>query len=158
MARFTDALNRSMEDIKRPPPLPIGHYIMAVTKMPDAPEDLQSAKGSYEKMTINCTTVSASDDVDPDELAEYGNPAGVPLRLDFIFNTDPNEEAKFEGTLNRLKEFMSKCGIDVETPGTSLGERLTELAGCQFLGEVKQRADPNDPNVIYNEIGRTTAA
>lgn len=156
MARFTDALNRSMEEIKRPPPLPIGHYIMSITKMPDAPEDMNSSKGSYEKLTIQCQTVVASDDVDPDELADYGNPAGVPLRLDFIFNTDPAEEAKFEGTLNRLKDFMAKCGVDVS--GGSLGEKLPELVGCQFLGEVRQRPDPNDSNILYNEIGRVTAA
>lgn len=156
MARFTDALNRNMEDIKRPPPLPIGHYVMTITKMPDAPEPLNSSKGDYEKLTINCQTVSATDDVDPDELEEYGNPAGVPLRIDFIFNNDPAEEAKFEGTLNRLKEFMQKCGVDASSG--SLGEKLSELVGAQFIGEVKQRPDPNDSNVLYNEIGKTTAA
>lgn len=154
MAKFSDALDRSLETIKRPPPLPIGHYVMRVTKMPDPAEEMTGKDGtSYEKITINVATVSASDDVDPDELAAYGNVANVPLRLDFIFNND--DEMKFEGSLNRLKEFLSKCGIDAESG--SLGEKLTELPNAQFLGEVKHRLDPNDANVVYNEIGRTTS-
>lgn len=154
MARFSDALDRSMETIKRPPPLPIGHYIFSITKMPSAPEALNSTKGDFEKLTIDVQTVSPSDDVDPDELAEYGNVAGVPMRIDFIFNNDPAEEAKFEGTLNRLKRFMDHCGVSYG-PSDRLGEKLAELVGAQFLGDVKHRPDPNDPEVVYNEVGRT---
>jgi hypothetical protein len=156
MARFEDALSRTMDDIKRPPPLPIGHYVMTISKMPDPPESLNSAKGSFEKLTINAQVVAPTDDVDPDELEEFGSVAGSPLRLDFIFNNDPDERAKFEGTLNRLKEFMEKCGVDVSSG--SLGEKLPELVGCQFIGEVKHRPDPNDSNIVYSELGRTTAA
>ena len=156
MARFADALDRSMETIKRPPPLPLGHYIMTVPKMPSAPEQMNSTKGDYEKLTINVQIVGASDDVDPDELADFGNVAGTPLRIDFIFNNDPAESQKFEGTLNRLKTFMGHCGVD--TSEGSLGEKLSELVGAQFLGEVKHRTDPNDPEIIYNEVGRTAPA
>ena len=153
MARFADALNRQMETIKRPPPLPIGHYIMSINKMPGAPEAMNSSKGSFEKLTINVQIVSASDDVDPDELSDFGNVAGTPLRLDFIFNNDPAESAKFEGTLNRLKSFMQHCGVDADSG--VLGEKLAELVGMQFLGEVRHRPDPNDPEIVYNEVGRT---
>lgn len=156
MARFSDALNRQMEDIKRPPPLPLGHYIFSIPKMPSPPEPMQSSKGSYEKLTVNCVVVSAGDDVDPDELRDYGNVAGQPMRIDFIFNNDPDEAAKFEGTLNRLKTFMGHCGVD--TSAGNLGEKLTELVGCQFLGEVGHRPDPNDAMVVYAEIKRTAPA
>jgi hypothetical protein len=153
MARFSDALNRQMEDIKRPPPLPIGHYILSIPKMPSPPEPLSSNKGSFEKLTINLVTVAATDDVDPDELAEYGNPAGVQLRIDFIFNTDEAEVAKFEGTMFRLKSFMSHCGIDAD--GMTLGEAMTQLAGAQVIGEVKHRPDPQNAEIVYNEVART---
>ena len=156
MARFSDALDRKAEDIRRPPPLPIGHYVMQVTKVPDAPEEMNSSKGTYEKLIIPVSVVSPMDDVDPDELSAYGNVTGAPLRLDFIFNCDPAEEAKFEGTLNRLKEFISKAGVDIEEG--QLGQWLTELPSAQFIGEVRHRPDPNDPNIVYSEIGRTTAA
>lgn len=153
MPSFSDALNRAAETIKRPPPLPVGHYVLQVTKMPDPPEQMNSKVGVLEKLTIQCQSVSPHDDVDPDEIADYGNPAGVPLRLDFLFNTE--DEAKFEGTLNRLKNFCAACGVNVEEG--SVSEWLTELPNAQFLGEVKHRPDPNDPDIIYTEVGRTAA-
>lgn len=156
MARFADALNRSAEDIRRPPPLPLGHYICTVPRVPDPAEEMNSSKGSYEKLTIPVQVVSALDDVEPEELEAFGNPSGTPLRLDFIFNCDPAEEAKFEGTLNRLKEFLAKAGVDISR-GT-LGEWLTELPGAQFVAEVSHRPDPNDAAVVYAEIKRTTSA
>ena len=155
MASFADALNRRAEDIRRPPPPPIGHYVMQVAKMPGAAEPMNSARFTGEKLTVQVTVVSALDDVDQDELADFGNVAGFPLRLDFIFNTDPNETMKFEQTLNRLKTFCTHCGIDEE--GKSLGEMLAELPNAQFVGELKHRTDPNDSESIYPEIGRTTA-
>lgn len=155
MASFADALNRSTETIKRPPPPPIGHYVMQVTKMPGAAEPMNSAKFTGEKLTINVAIVSPLDDVDEDELADFGNPAGFPLRLDFIFNTAADEEMKFEQTLNRLKTFCVNCGIEEE--GKNLGEMIAELPNTQFIGELKHRLDPNDPESVFPEIGRTTA-
>lgn len=151
MAKFADALDRRMETIKRPPPLPLGHYIFRVTRMPDPPEEMDSKVGKMEKMTVQIAAVAASDDVDPDELAEFGQVAGVPARIDFLFaNEDAN---KFEGTLNRLKNFLGHCGINADEG--ALNERLAELPNCQFLGEVKHRFDPNDSEIVYTEIGRT---
>lgn len=156
MARFADALNRSHEDIRRPPPLPLGHYLCTCTKVPDPAEEMSSAKGTFEKLTIPVQVVSALDDVEPDELSAFGNPSGTPLRIDFIFNCDPAEEAKFEGTLNRLKEFLDKAGVNVRQ-GT-MGEWLHELPGSQFIVEVGHRPDPNDAAIVYAEVKRVTAA
>jgi hypothetical protein len=41
MARFADALDRNMDDIKRPAPIPRGHYIARVSKMPGMPEEVK---------------------------------------------------------------------------------------------------------------------
>lgn len=151
MAKFADALDRSAETIKRPPPLPLGHYIMRVTKMPDPPEEMDTKVGKMEKLTISVASVSPLDDVDPDELEAFGNPSGVPLRIDFLFSSE--DENKFEATLDRLKRFCGYCGIDV-TAG-SLSSWLTELPNAQFVGEVKHRLDPNDSEITYSEVGRT---
>jgi hypothetical protein len=154
MPRFADVLDRNMEDIKRPPPPPLGHYIMRVTKMPDPAEEMTGRDGTlYEKLTIPVAIVSAAEDVDPAELSAYGNVSGVPLRFQFIFNT--TDQAKFEGTLNRLKEFMAKCGVDVVDG--RLGEKMPELVNAQFVAQLEHRMDPNDESVVYPEIGRVTA-
>jgi len=155
MASFADALNREAETIKRPPPPPLGHYTMAVSKVPGAAEPINTQKYQGSKLTIPVQIISASDDVDADELEAFGNPAGFNLRIDFMFNEAAGEEMKFESTLNRLKEFCTSAGIDTESG--QLKEWLMQLPGCQFLGELKHRVNPNDVSEIYPEIGRVTA-
>lgn len=151
MPKFADALDRSAETIKRPPPLPLGHYIFQVVRMPDPPEEMSTKIGPMEKLTVQCAAVAPSDDVDPDEVRDFGNVQGVPMRLDFLFN---NEDAnKFEATLNRLKMFCEQCGVDISSG--SVNEWLSQLPNAQFLGEVSHRMDPNDPEIFYAEIKRT---
>lgn len=151
MPKFADALDRSAETIKRPPPLPLGHYIFQVTKMPDPPVEMDTKVGPMEKLTVLCQAVAPHDDVDPDELAEFGQVQGVPARIDFLFSSE--DKNKFEGTMNRLKNFCEHCGVDV-SQGT-VGMWLTELPNAQFLGEIGHRLDPNDSEVVYAEIKRT---
>lgn len=153
MARFADALDRNMEEIKRPDPIPVGHYIARVAKMPGMPEEVKGKP--YEIMRIDCQVVSPGDDVDPDDLQSFGNVVGAPFRIDFIFNTDPEEKMKFEGTLNRLKSFIKNCGVDADSG--SLKERLAEIVGGQFMVEIKHRLDPNDSEAVYLDVGRTAA-
>ncbi len=153
MARFSEALARAAEEIKAPPPLPLGHYIMRVTKVPDAPSEVTFSTGSADKLTFNVETVSAYDDVDPDMLAEYGNPAGRPMRLEFLFNHD--DEIRFETTLNQLKAFLANCGIDTDS-GT-LQEWINDVPNRQFLGQIGHQRDKNDASIVYARIGRTSA-
>lgn len=159
MPRFTEALSKPVANIKRRPPPPLGHYVMMVSKMPNPPEEFASKTTgiTYEKLTFPIVLVAPSDDVDQDEIAEYNaewkSVQGVPVRLDFIFDTE--DDGKFNDTLARVKEFMSKLGLD--TASGQLNERLAETVNCQFIGEIKHRPDPQNPEVLYAEIGSTTS-
>lgn len=151
MAKFADALDRSMDTIKRPPPLPIGNYIFRIVKMPEPPREIEGK--TFEILKFPCAVVSAMDDVDPEGLAEFGKIEGAPISLDFIFNTDPTEERAYEMTLNRLKDFLAKAGVE----GDTLKEQIARCANAQFMGEVGHRPDPNDSANVYPEIRRTAA-
>lgn len=153
MARFADALDRKREEIRRPPPPPIGHYIAQVAKMPGAPE--LSKDGKYEFLRIDCRLLSPTDDVDEDMLAEAGNIQGTPIRVDFIFNTEEEEQAKFESTLNRLKQFVEHCGVD--TTEGALKEWLSQIVNAQFLLQVTHEIDKQNPENVYTRAGRTAA-
>lgn len=154
MPSFADALNRNMEDIKRPPPPPIGHYIMRVSKMPDAPAKITGKDGTnYERLDFPIQIVAPTEDIDPEEIAIFGDVSGVNLRMSFLFNT--TDDNRYEQTLVQLKQFLAKLGIDAET-GT-LSMRLAEAVGCQFIGELTHRPDPKDANIMYPEIGRTAS-
>jgi hypothetical protein len=153
MSRFADALNRAAETIKRPPPLPVGTYNFRVTKTPDPATSIDTKVGKMEKLTVNVAVVEAIE-VDDDEIAEFGDVANQPSRLDFLFSEV--DENAFERTLNRFKMFCEHCGIDVKS-GT-MGSWMQELANAQFGGEVGHRIDPQDDTNVYAEIKRTSPA
>ena len=151
MAKFADALDRSMEDITRPPPLPIGNYIFRIAKVPEAPKEIQGK--TFEILKFPVAVVSALDDVDADDLTAFGKIEGATLSMDFIFNTDPAEERAFEMTLNRLKDFLARAGVE----GDTVKEQIARSANAQFIGEVGHRPDPNDASNVYAEIRKTAA-
>ena len=152
MGKFSEALDRNAEDIQRPPNPPVGDYIFSITKMPEH----RQINDTLSSVSHFCTIVSATDTVDPDDLKEFGNVVGQVVKKDFLFNEADGEEVNFERSLNNLKEFYERCGLDV-----SSGNPKTWMADCvngQFMGELKHRPDKNDPDTIYTEIGRTAAA
>lgn len=152
--RFSDALDRKLEEINRPPNLPVGHYIWTISKHPETDElESQRTGKTFDRLTFNLTCVSASDDVDPDELEAYGNVAGAMNRKTFLFDTDPEEKAGFERSLFDVKRFLTNCGVDADSMG--LSEALAASVGTQFLGELTHRPDPNDSEIIYTEVRKT---
>jgi hypothetical protein len=152
---FSDALERNMDEIERPANLPIGNYIWQISKLPEQSAFESSRTGkTFERVDFMVQCVSPSDDVDPDELEEYGNVAGTMNRKSFLFSTDEEDKAGFDRSMFQLKQFLEHCGIENMT----LAEAFPASVGTQFMGEVKHRPDPNDAEVIYAEIGRTAVA
>lgn len=152
--RFTDSLDRNLEEIKRPPNLPVGHYIWQVSKHPEV-IDRDGANGSFQIVKFPLTCVAPDEDVDPDDLEEYGNVEGAMVSRDFLFSNSPDDKAKFEQSMFNLKRFLGHLGLD---EGMSLTEALAASVGRQCKGKVKHRPDPSDPEVVYQEIERTSQA
>jgi hypothetical protein len=151
--KFTEALDRKLEDIKRPPNPPVGHYIWQVSKHPDI-DEFESSRtgGTFERITFQITAVSAGEDVDTDDLQEYGNVAGYTSRKTFLFSSSEDDKAAFERSMFNLRRFLGHCGV---SDNLSLSEALAASVGQQFMGELTHRPDPNDPEIIYAEVGRT---
>ena len=149
--KFSEALDRKVEDVKRPPNPPVGHYTWQVRQHP-ANEDFESKNTGkkFDRLTFQMQAVEASDDVDPDELAEFGNVAGFVTSKTFLF--DNEDEQAFERSMFNLKRFLTHLGVD---ESLELGEALAASVGAQCLGELKHRPDPNDPEIVYAELGRT---
>lgn len=150
---FTSALDRSVEEIKRPPVPPVGHYVWSITAHPEK-EDFESKKtgDTFDRLTFVVSAVEARDDVDPDELEAYGNVAGYKTRKTFLFNTTEGKDTDFERSLFNLKRFLEHCGLDLKG---NLSEALADSVGAQFVGELTHRPDPEDPEVVFAELGRT---
>lgn len=156
MPRFSDSLDRKAEEIQRPPTLPVGHYVFQVKEAPEI-EEFESAKtgDTFERVQYLLTCIEASDDVDPDELNDYGNVQGATLRKTFLFNVSEGKEADYARSEFNLKRFLVEhCGCSEDQ---TIAELLNDAVGNQVMAEVTHRPDPNDPEVVYAEIGRTTA-
>jgi len=97
--------------------------------------------------------VEATHDVDPDELEEFGNVAGFVTTKSFLF--DNEDETAFQRSEYNLKRFLEHLGID---ESLSLGEALAASVNAQCMGELKHRPDPNDPEIVYAELGKTAQA
>ena len=67
---------------------------------------------------------------------------------------DKNDERKFLGTLNRVKTFLIRhLGLP---ESESIKELLAEATNNQCVIEVSHRPNPNDPEVVYDEIKTTS--
>lgn len=152
--KFTDALDRRLEDVKRPPNPPVGHYTFQVSKHPENSSFDSKATGkTFDRVEFQMKILEARDDVDPDDLEEYGDVAGFTTRNSFLF--DNEDETAFDRSLFNLKRFLhDHLGVD---PALSVSEALAAAVGAQCIGELKHRPDPNDPEVVYAELGRTAA-
>lgn len=147
---FVDSLEKTAEDIKRPPLLPVGTYEWQVKKY----EFDKSNDGKWEMCNfhLNCTAVG--EDVDPDALAEYGGTAvGAYMRYTFMFDTE--DTAKFNQTLFRLKRFLVDTLKCWDESAGSLKEGIANAVNSKFNAVIRWKADKNDAEVQYTEIAKT---
>ena len=152
--RFSDALNTKMEEAERPPNLPSGHYTFQVLKHPDIGEGTFPSTGiDYERVTYICSPVAAGDDVDEDDLAKFGDFTKQQVRKQFLIPDGEQDAAGFDTAMYQHRQFLSNMGIDEEL---AWGEAMAESVGRQFLGELTHKPDRNNPEIVYQQIGRTT--
>jgi len=154
---FTESLNRKMEEVERPPLPPVGHYIMQVVSQPelDLIESARTGK-EYDKVLFPVEVVSACDDVDQDELSEFGNVQGIRLRKEFLFSRAEEDKQSYARSEYQMRQFLAEhLGLDAEM---SFSEAFPASVGAQFIGELIHRPDPNDPEIIYAELGRKTTS
>lgn len=147
---FLEALKSTKTDEVEPPKeMPIGTYVWTVSKVPSATVT-KSGEWSIVEFPIKC--VSAMDDVDEDDLAEFGAVSGVTSRISFMAPTDPDRKNEAERAIYNIEQFLTKVlQIDTEA-GESLHETMGKAINHQFLGQATYRADPNDAEKRYLEV------
>lgn len=148
---FSQALNIKMKEIERPPLPPVGHYVWKVSKVASIDE---SPDGAWEFLAFPVVAVEPREDVDPKALAKVGGVKAVRNNIKFVFNKGSSDEDKaaFDRTLYNLKRFLSD---HLKVEGDTLKEAVDAAVGALCIGNIQYRADKNDPEVMYAEIGRT---
>jgi hypothetical protein len=148
---FADALNTKVGEIERPPLIPSGTYRAVVKKVPVIDT---IADGKWDVLDFTLQLVEAQEDVDQQDLASFGGLSNATMtRHRFMFNKE--DDAAFKRTLFNLKRFLAEhLGVEAGD-NTPLKESLNASVNTQCLVFMKWRADKNDPEVQYSEVGRT---
>lgn len=125
---FEDILDAPFDGpAERPPLLPQGTYLTTVIGPHD--EGVSRNKGT-QFFAFTHRIVRAEDDVDSDELDDYGDVEGVQLTNTYYITPK---------SLYRLDEFFGHCGINLENP------KLRKLSG--LAARKQMAADTNNAQV-----------
>jgi hypothetical protein len=119
---FGSILDQPAADAQRPPNLPRGHYHVSVASFR---EDKSSQKGT-EFVEYGLKIVEPLDDVDEDDLEEFGDTRGQVIPVQF-WVTDKS--------IYRLKEFLEHCGVDLGDK-KSFKQAIPEAVNCEVIAQV----------------------
>lgn len=139
MVSFADALDTNVSDVEAAPILPVGTYLWEIVK----DNEIRQAGEDWEVVSFACRCVSAEDDVDEDEIEEFGDPAGEFGRYEFMAPTAAGKEGERgrANTMDRVKKFCVDV-LQLDEDGT-MKELLEGVKGCQFLAQVTHRENKN---------------
>ena len=151
---FADALDTKLDEVEEPKKLPQGTYLMTVVKPPILGQ--AGKDGQYDTVDFLFRPIAAQDDVDPDDLKDYGDIAGAIVRQRFMFDTQ--DENKFKASEWRLRKFINDH-LQVDGAGTmSFKQALAATPNHQCLVNVGWRPNPQNPEQIFVEVKKTAPA
>lgn len=142
---FKEVLNRKLDTVERPKPLPAGMYRLVVAKFEFG--ESKEKKTPFCKLLFNI--MGPGDDVDPASLVGIDY-AKRQMKQDFYLTED---------ALWRFKDFMEKS-LGIVIGQRTFGEIIQhELVGKQVMGAIVQEPSqrPGDDS-IYNNIQSFAAA
>lgn len=135
---FSSALDTGANEVEKPPVPPQGTYIWVVTKVPTLST---SKSGEWSIVEFPIRGVSAEDDVDPEELQEFGAASAMLNRISFMAPTEegPEGDAARKKTLYQLKKFMQNT-LNVDCADTAtIREMLDASVNCHFMAQAVWR-------------------
>ena len=147
MSRLAQALATKREEIERPSVLPLGSYEWEVTGQYETRET-----DEWEMLFVPVKCVSPCDDVDEDELREFGKVEGIRNSASFFFPKDESDKNGFDNAVFQAERFVEACGLEKEGD-ESLEEALARLTGCRFMAPVTHAQDKKDPERINVNLG-----
>jgi hypothetical protein len=146
---FADIANKKLDELERPKNPPVGTYLCQITKVPSVgtlPGD------EWDTVDVPMKVIAATEDVDADAIAEFGDVTKIYLRHRFMISkTDENE---FNKGVNQVRRFCEEH-VKSATPEMSLTEALNSTVNQQVLASVIWKADKRDAEVMHANVGRT---
>lgn len=140
---FTKILQKQTASIEKPKPLPIGSYI---ANNPQLPKFQGIGKNETPAATFGLVIIAPGEDVDPEQLAAYGEWKGKSVR----FNMFLTENSEFR----TMEELTNVFGIEQE--GKTLGQMFNETINKQCLVHIKHRPS-DDGTEMFHEVEKLAA-
>lgn len=147
---FSSILNKRVEDIESPKPLPPGTYRGIIASVPTEgrPFNRKNEDGSTTEVPTLEVPIAIQEPtagVDEDLLAKAGlrRRDGKPREVSMRYFVE-------EESLYKLKTLIKSCGVEAET----LGEGLKSLAGAEVLVDLAVQIDQKDPEQQYQRVQR----
>ena len=134
---FNEALNQKASDIEKPPLMPQGTYVWEVTKVPAI---TTSKSGEWDIAEFLVKAIQAEDDVDEDDLAEFGAVTQARNKVSFMFSKNEDNKTDNENMLYRLKSFLTET-LGIEEGDLTLKELMADAPGKMFLAQAVWRPD-----------------
>jgi len=147
---FTQGLDKNLDEIEKPPLVPRGTYIGAVSKHPTLAE---VGGGNWDKVAVPVKLIAPTEDVDPDELQAFGDIKAAFVENVFMFDKSTDGEAAFKRTEYNLKMFLQKTLLLPE--GISFKEAFAASVGVQFLVTIDWYPEKDNPENIWPRIKST---
>jgi hypothetical protein len=149
---FNQVLKTKVETVERPPLVPHGTYLGAISKIPVS-RDINTANFNGNIVDFNIKLLRAMDDVDADSLREYGSLASAMAQHSFMFNKD--DDNAFQRTLFNLRRFLEDTlKIDL-SDGKDFSQAFNETVNRQFLVTIKWEPDKNNKEIMYARVNKT---
>ena len=148
---FQDALDTKIGDIERPPLVPQGTYTVAVAKVPT-----YTAVGKddqYQCIDFVLKIIAATDDVDEEDLANYGDVTKSSVRKRDMFDTE--DKNRFAQSMFSTRRFLQDhLGVE-GNDDTPIKKLLADCVNHQCLATITWRPDNRDPEIMYLEVKGT---
>lgn len=147
---LNEILSATPDSVERAPLPPKGTYVMQITKVPEQ-RLIESDKGTWDSIEFQFRGVRPTEDVDSDQLREFGDTKNVFARLSIMFPRD--DQAGTATATERLQRFLFEhVGIPF---GVSVKEALNNSNGKQVLATLDYQADRNDPDLLRLRVKST---
>jgi hypothetical protein len=143
---FTDLLNKPIDDIDAPKPVPVGSWRLTIaTIIVREPKDEDSPGAVLFGFKLG----SPMEDVAPSALDEFGDVDEAPMVWN-RFRLRDMKDAYY------LKKFVETVGG--ETTGRTLEDASKSLEGYEVMSYIEQEPDRENPEMIWNRLTDFAAA
>jgi len=135
---FKDILNRNMDDVEAPKPVPVGTWTFKMSlklKAPKTEDDDGYVQGIF-------VPIGAKDDVSPDEVAELGELENARVFQRFWLRDNRDEW--------KMKQLLVTAGVEVS--GKTLAEAIQAADGYLIDAAVSHDPNPDDPQRPYERL------